>query len=436
MFQIIFLLITLSKSIKEKYIKLPFYTINHYVSKDPKTLIKENFYNDIYTYIKVGSKSEKIPVSIKLQSYPFYILGENLKSDLNKDIFHQSKSKTYKSNLDFYAYGGEDFMNGTLSNDKIYFDNIENNLDFVLAKTLNEKMKVYQGGSLGFKLHNINSAKIQNVSLINLLKENKLISKKVFSFNYYDSNEKGDLIIGLKQHEINENYLEDDFISCKAKIAEGEIIWGYEFNNITIDGKEISKSNSKLVEFRIEYNYIVAGLNIFREYENVFFNQQGQKCHKDLFQIQSKSEFYFYYCDSDVDIKQLKILKFENKELNYTFNFTYEDLFIKYDGKYYFQIVVSKYESEDWYFGKPFFKKYSLTFDSDAKSFGLYTKYKKEGFFSKLFSTFFTTGFFLIIAIIIIFGLIYYIYFNVIKKNRRKRANELIDDNYEYISHD
>ena len=127
MFQIIFLLITLSKSIKEKYIKLPFYTINHYVSKDPKTLIKENFYNDIYTYIKVGSKSEKIPVSIKLQSYPFYILGENLKSDLNKDIFHQSKSKTYKSNLDFYAYGGEDFMNGTLSNDKIYFDNIENN---------------------------------------------------------------------------------------------------------------------------------------------------------------------------------------------------------------------------------------------------------------------------------------------------------------------
>ena len=148
-------------------------------------------------------------------------------------------------------------------------------------------------------------------------------------------------------HEINENYLEDDFISCKAKIAEGEIIWGYEFNNITIDGKEISKSNSKLVEFRIEYNYIVAGLNIFLEYENVFFNQQGQKCHKDLFQIQSKSEFYFYYCDSDVDIKQLKILKFENKELNYTFNFTYEDLFIKYDGKYYFQIVVSKYESEN-----------------------------------------------------------------------------------------
>ena len=87
-------------------------------------------------------------------------------------------------------------------------------------------------------------------------------------------------------------------------------------------------------------------------------------------------------------------------------------------------------------FWKTFFKKYSLTFDSDAKSFGLYTKYKKEGFFSKLFSTFFTTGFFLIIAIIIIVGLIYYIYFNVIKKNRRKRANELIDDNYEYISHD
>ena len=430
---IFFLLFIKTLSVNLKYINLPFYT-DQKISTDPKINMLNLFDNNIYTNIKIGSKSEKIPISIKLKSYPFYVIGEETKTEFNNQIYHQSKSSTFKNEYDINILGGEDFYNATVSNDKFKIGEIENIFDFILTKNLNEKKKIYQGGSFGFCLANLNSAKLTNFSLIRVLKTKGLISKMIVALNYEDNNDKGNLIIGTKPDEIDDIYKEEDFISCNTIINE-DIYWGYKFDNITIDNKNIANYFSFITEFAFELNYILAPLNISYYYENMFFNKyiNKNKCFKDNFKDDRTSFYHFYYCDSDVDIKKLKNISFYNKKLNYVFNLTYEDLFVKIKGKYYFQMVFSNYNSDDWVFGKPFFKRYLIVFDFDSKTFGIYKKIGKKSFFKRLVNAIFSSTFLLIIAFLIIICLIVYIYFIVTKKQRRKRANELIDEDYDYL---
>ena len=430
---IFFLLFIKTLSVNLKYINLPFYT-DQKISTDPKINMLNLFDNNIYTNIKIGSKSEKIPISIKLKSYPFYVIGEETKTEFNNQIYHQSKSSTFKNEYDINILGGEDFHNASVSNDKFKIGQIENLFDFILTKNLNEKKKIYQGGSFGFCLANLNSAKLTNFSLIRVLKTKGLISKMIVALNYEDNNDKGNLIIGTKPDEIDDIYKEEDFISCNTIINE-DIYWGYKFDNITIDNKNIANYFSFITEFAFELNYILAPLNISYYYENMFFNKyiNKNKCFKDNFKDDRTSFYHFYYCDSDVDITKLKNISFYNKKLNYVFNLTYEDLFVKIKGKYYFQMVFSNYNSDDWVFGKPFFKRYLIVFDFDSKTFGIYKKIGKKSFFKRLVNAIFSSTFLLIIAFLIIIGLIVYIYFIVTKKQRRKRANELIDEDYDYL---
>ena len=430
---IFFLLFIKTLSVNLKYINLPFYT-DQKISTDPKINMLNLFDNNIYTNIKIGSKSEKIPISIKLKSYPFYVIGEETKTEFNNQIYHQSKSSTFKNEYDINILGGEDFHNASVSNDKFKIGQIENLFDFILTKNLNEKKKIYQGGSFGFCLANLNSAKLTNFSLIRVLKTKGLISKMIVALNYEDNNDKGNLIIGTKPDEIDDIYKEEDFISCNTIINE-DIYWGYKFDNIIIDNKNIANYFSFITEFAFELNYILAPLNISYYYENMFFNEyiKNNKCFKDNFKDDRTSFYHFYYCDSDVDITKLKNISFYNKKLNYVFNLTYEDLFVKIKGKYYFQMVFSNYNSDDWVFGKPFFKRYLIVFDFDSKTFGIYKKIGKKSFFKRLINALFSSTFLLIIAFLIIIGLIIYIYFIVTKKQRRKRANELIDEDYDYL---
>ena len=60
-----------------KKLRIPFKT-KTLTSKDSITNLHLLTKNYIYTEIKVGNNNEKIPVSLKLQSYPIYFLGEEL----------------------------------------------------------------------------------------------------------------------------------------------------------------------------------------------------------------------------------------------------------------------------------------------------------------------------------------------------------------------
>ena len=92
-----------------------------------------------------------------------------------------------------------------------------------------------------------------------------------------------------------------------------------------------------------------------------------------------------------------------------------------------------------WKIGKPFLRKYQLTFDIDSKSVIFYDQSIKP---SKQNNNNNSDNKILIIVLtsvgglIIICGLIFGAYYlgKKINSSRKKRANELSDDDYEYFS--
>ena len=163
-----------------------------------------------------------------------------------------------------------------------------------------------------------------------------------------------------------------------------------------------------------------------------FFFQYTKKfkCKIQDVNIEKKSDQndYIYYCDKDVDISKLKNLTFYNKNLNMTFEFDYNDLFELHDDKYYFLVLMRK-NSDIWFLGKPFFKKYQLIFNQDNKVIGFYD-YKKV----IPSNVFFYLRIILILILVIIIGyLFYYIIKNKFMKKKKNKAQELdinVEDDY------
>ena len=89
----------------------------------------------------------------------------------------------------------------------------------------------------------------------------------------------------------------------------------------------------------------------------------------------------YFLLYENTDITKANDLCFYNKELNYTFELTYKELFYhnQNDGNYYFLVVFRDYSEEDypiysWVLGEPLFKKYEIYFNKDSKRIGIYNK--------------------------------------------------------------
>ena len=76
------IIITLTTSIK--ILKLKFER-NITSILTPNNLMSNLYNNDIFTYIKLGSNLEKIPISFKMNSFPFYIITSETNQYKRKD---------------------------------------------------------------------------------------------------------------------------------------------------------------------------------------------------------------------------------------------------------------------------------------------------------------------------------------------------------------
>ena len=134
----------------------------------------------------------------------------------------------------------------------------------------------------------------------------------------------------------------------------------------------------------------------------------------------------------------MKNLYFYNKELNYDFEFSYKDLFFynELDKKYYFLIIFEKSNgSGRWLMGEFFFKKYQLIFNQEKKKIGIYlgkikvNDNEEKTWFSK--NKWYLILIVFLICLLIAVSIMIYLYIQV-KPKRKIKANELIDDDYEY----
>ena len=131
-----------------------------------------------------------------------------------------------------------------------------------------------------------------------------------------------------------------------------------------------------------------------------------------------------------------------HKDFQYTFEFTYEDLFVEKDNQYWFLVALSIFNTdmEEWFMGIIFLRKYNLIFNQDTKTISYYNinlprSKKKEAFIINEKFVGYIIIIFIIIALailLIIFGL--YIGKKYLKIKERKRLNHIYD--FDYINQD
>ena len=324
---------------------------------------------------------------------------------------------------------------------------------------------------LGFGFQNTILSK-NCISLIEQIKINdNNANTYTWSLNYFNStlknnyNYDGEIIIGIEPHEYKPHifnlsnyrtiYTYEDFDNYYLnKNSEYCIKFDsiYFYNNSNKSSDNIVKCvgpssmdgyfrfNSGMIQSSYEYFYLIK--------KNFFDNFINSKICKEI--IFSKS-YHTFVCDKkklDVEkfYKMFPTLYFKNIDLNYIFELNANDLFKEENNNIYFMILCNELVSLKWIFGEIFLKKYHFTFNQNDKLIGFYNINKKndeKNIFEKdkeniseIGKTF--IGFillfisiFILLVEIILAGI--WIRKNKFWNNRRKRANELNDDNYDYI---
>ena len=266
-------------------------------------------------------------------------------------------------------------------------------------------------------------------NIFTILKEMDIITSYNWMVNYTSSDE-GNLIIGELLHNIDtQNYKEEDLLVGHPFTYKAmQEIWGLRMDDILFNGENFRPNHE--CYFYYEYNYI-EGIDYLERELDKFFNDSfnNHTCTK----VNIKYPYgpnKFYYCnktDYKNNMKYFPPLQFLHKEMNYTFELTYEDLFIeKYDKL--ILLIFFQDRGSTWRLGKPFLKKYAFIMNQDDKIVRFYEKHgyqKNDDGNQKMVIMITMIG----VGVIILTVLGIFIGKYLFKK--KKRLNTL-DDEYEY----
>ena len=399
---------------------------------DSKASDPKNEINSLYSLEYIGISRAVYTTSI----FSFMLNNTNISISKNYSLFMKKTKINESDSTDNYnEYDAEIGLNIYKGNklnkvivdydpDDYYYD------DFYEYKTnRTEKKEKIVWRNNGYNLE-------QNTNLIYQLKKNKLISSYTYLIKYDNQNdENGHIIIGGFPHEYNQkNYNKQYFIYSTVPFNQDKPNWQITFDDIKYD--EESLINGKIVEFSINFGFILTSLSNKNYFDKVFFKNSTFSNHCKEKEIGS---YFVKYCDEKV-IKNFKNLNFYLYTLyngNNKLELNFKDVFIKLNETskiYFFQIVFQK-DYNKWLFGRPLFKKYPMVFDQNKKIFGFYTKigeFINEESHENTFS--YAWIFVIILSICLVFVIIIVVicYFKLVLDKRKKRACEL--DDYEYMS--
>ena len=360
-------------------IKIPFKTKENPI-KQGLTYVDSRVRNYEMGEIFIGEPSQKIRLIIATSYYHFIIANSKEKIDEIYSNISSSTSSLISYEKKIYYYNN--YKGGFLAQENFMFYNEKDkkksyiNIPFLINDYDDET-----SGLLGLNL--LKERNDEDLNFVKVLLEKKVIASSIWTIKYLNDNE-GELIIGDYPHKYNKD-------------------WKIQFDEIKFDNDIQSSSISKFGIFVIE-NGLIKGPS---EYEILFLQKLNKT--NNCFELKREFSFFYYYCNKNTDIKFLPIISFYHRELNFTFNLTYEDLFIEKNGNYYFLMSFNKnHRLNEWTLGRIFMKKYEMIFDPENKLIGFYN------------------------FIIIIIGLIVIVNHIMKLKRRKTRANE-IDEVYDYV---
>ena len=326
-------------------------------------------------------------------------------------------------------------------------------------------------------------SKFTQYHFVNQLKKKKGINNYLMTLQFLDDG-KGYLILGGFPHEYetNSKYDSNNLVTINTG-SKGNVIlpWSLSFIRTYI---KLGEANEILVQ-KYALCYLVFNFGLIKGTENYknlilqyFFQDlinknicKMEQTEKTIFDrkassINSNGTFTMFTCNkklaSNNYIKSFPTFKLKHDNFGYIFELTYEDLFIEVNDKYYFLIIFPDDHALQWIFGIPFLKKYQFIYDYDSYTIGYYINYYENNLIEDkgdnthnnqnnqnlqnknntnimnnnssninlkyLIPLFIILGT-LLVSIGILIG-------KKIYEKRKRKANELKDDDYEYFSDD
>ena len=376
--------------------------------------------NNNYNYSYINSQSYKIISKEEGDYYTpgYLIINDSLQIDvLNKNEKKSEKIKDFQFKFVEYKkspWGKED------TSDRIYC------------------------AELGFL---INKEKKTWSKFIKFLKDKNVTDSYKVTMNYTNNNE-GYFYIGNFPHEYDPNnfkefQLRSTYTIPRASFSQFRII----MDDVYVPINETLNYNISYNEvfFNLDLGLIICPVDYFNFIKSYFFKEYLNKSICTL-ELMSKNlnNYYIIVCNDDkaFSLTSFPSLHFHHFELNKTFILDYNDLFYHKNNKYYFLIIYSSFSSSYWKLGKPFLKKYQITLDLDSKKIYFYDNSKKgnnDGSDEKGGNTgkkntnsLDLKDILLICFCSILCICLIVVFIKLMKRNRKKRANELKDDDYEY----
>jgi len=456
----------------KKYILLPFTIQQEKIDisqkYDSSIFIQNNFYRNITFDFYIGNPPKKVngiilndnlcfEFKIEKDLYSYnnffsYINNKYIPNDsssfsiLNKEL-RWNKGTYYTLGSDIFKFGNEEsfnlsFLFNITDKESIDIDGIKSQK--YIAKF---SFKIFMGHS-GDECPNF----------IEDIKKRARLNKYLISYEFIEDHN-GYLIIGDEFYKYKPKiYHESQYITTYTndKNFPIENMKGIIFDEVNNNNITLNRTETVLY---IKYDLgVIIGTNQYKQIiDEIFFNKLiSQKiCQIETVRLNSSDNYYVYSCkEENLNLKQFPKLLFISKTFSFNLELNYNDLFSKKANDIYYFLILFKANNdnenndtnikESWMMGKPFYRKYKFTFNLDAKILGLYNpKYdydveeeinsgnngKENNNNTWKIIIFCILGF---VFLALLMFLSFYLGMKI-KEGRKKRANELKDDNYEYF---
>ena len=447
-FILIFGIIFNIKYISNNYVVIPFKEyIEEYNEKDTKSSITKKILDNyldykIYTDIKIGTPSKKLPLFINSNIKIFRIKFEEKISNFDfekydKYIPYDSSSYiniTDLLNIEEHYFFGFSLINETLKicKSKLCRDEIDIKNIQLFAQTKQNLLNYsYSYGEFGIPLSK--STNEQSNLLINL-KNLGIINSNIITIEY-NENKEGYIYFGEYPHIYDTKTYNKDLLMTAYAIPY------FGINNqikLKMDKIYISDKNTNSNVY-LENNILLLnyGLGIIlstEEYFNqiieIFFNKYIKlnicKINKEKRNINNIYHVISCQKRQEFKIKEFPSLYLFNEQFNFIFELNYIDLFEEIGDEYYFLIIYFPFSGAGFELGKPFLKKYQLSYNIDMSTIHFYKKNNKNN--KEIKEDKGKKIIYLLYLIIIFVFLIVIFYKKVYHTKRKLRRNELNED--------
>ena len=416
------------------------YNISHFVN--------EHYSLPAYISIKIGTPPQEIKFLVTNEDCGFKIgkARNCIKNSNYLSYYNRNLSSDFKF-TENYTKKNSEFKNGHSCSDNMEFitdisdlnkKNIFKNIGFYLGTDTQEEICGINGLEL-------NRYKLYCDSMNNIfesMKDGELIEKQNWIFKYTSKYE-GLFILSPDLNKIIKNYNQNKLLTTNTINKFNGKSWAITIDKVFSEGhnETINKKTVK-AEINNDFDLIEGDWDYYYYITLTYFKDYIKKSICKLEEIKVSPFYYFAIeCDKNKfnidDMKQFPILTLTMVCFNSEFKFDYKDLFTETKYKFFFNVIFNKYISE-WTFGKPVLRKYPMLINYEAQTIAYYNENmeieedEKNKENNKRKYRLYLIILLVLIAFVII-GIIFYFVGKNRNKMKKRRANELLDDNFDYI---